>query len=146
MRVYTVPSVVIQGRQTENASLSEFRCHCQSATQDHILIYLYGSLVGIPLKVNQFHMDDSKTFREELAIRYPTLGHALWELDPWGLYNAVQVGDVGFIKFAMATSPVSSMLYHPETVHQIIHLNLILIFPNIFSDCNPGHRITSARV
>ena len=43
-------------------------------------------------------MDDSKTFREELAIQYPTLGRALWEPDPGGLYNAVQVGDVGFIR------------------------------------------------
>jgi hypothetical protein len=42
-------------------------------------------------------MDDSKTFREELAIQYPTLGRPLWEPDPGGLYNAVQVGDVGFI-------------------------------------------------
>ena len=43
-------------------------------------------------------MDDSKTFREELAIQYPTLGRALWEPDPGGLFNAVQVGDVGFIR------------------------------------------------
>jgi hypothetical protein len=43
-------------------------------------------------------MDDSKTFREQLAIQYPTLGRALWEPDPGGLYNAVQVGDVGFIR------------------------------------------------
>jgi hypothetical protein len=43
-------------------------------------------------------MDDSKTFREELSIQYPTLGRALWEPDPEGLYNAVQVGDVGFIR------------------------------------------------
>jgi hypothetical protein len=43
-------------------------------------------------------MDDSRTFREELAIQYPTLGRPLWEPDPGGLYNAVQVGDVGFIR------------------------------------------------
>ena len=43
-------------------------------------------------------MDDSKTFREELAIQYPTLGRPLWEPDPGGLYDAVQVGDVGFIR------------------------------------------------
>jgi hypothetical protein len=43
-------------------------------------------------------MDNSKTFREELAIQHPTLGRALWEPDPGGLYNAVQVGDVGFIR------------------------------------------------
>jgi hypothetical protein len=43
-------------------------------------------------------MDDSKTFREELAIQYPTLGRPIWEPDPGGLYKAVQVGDVGFIR------------------------------------------------
>ena len=43
-------------------------------------------------------MDDSKTFREELAIQYPDLGRPLWEPDPGGLYYAVQVGDVGFIR------------------------------------------------
>lgn len=38
------------------------------------------------------------TYREELAITYPTHGHALWEPDPGGLYDSVQVGDVGFIR------------------------------------------------
>jgi hypothetical protein len=47
---------------------------------------------------------------------------------------------------AMAISHVSSMLYRPEIVHQIIRLNLILIFLTIFSDYNPGHRIISAQV
>ena len=37
-------------------------------------------------------------FREELAIAYPTCGNALWEPDPGGQYNAVEVGDVGFIR------------------------------------------------
>lgn len=37
-------------------------------------------------------------FREELAIAYPTYGFALWEPDPGGQYNAVEVGDVGFIR------------------------------------------------
>jgi hypothetical protein len=48
-------------------------------------------------------MDNSKTFRDELAIQYPTLGRALWEPDPGGLYNAVQVGDVGFIRHGYFT-------------------------------------------
>ena len=43
-------------------------------------------------------MDDCYTFREELAITNPILGHALWEPDPGGLYDAVAVGDVGFIR------------------------------------------------
>jgi len=43
-------------------------------------------------------MDGCSIFREELAIRYPGHGHALWEPDPQGLYEAVAVGDVGFIR------------------------------------------------
>ena len=42
-------------------------------------------------------MDDSKIFREQLAIQYPEHGRALWEPDPGGLYDTVRVGDVGFI-------------------------------------------------
>ena len=48
-------------------------------------------------------MDSSKTFRDELAIQYPTLGRGLWDPDPGGLYNAVQVGDVGFIRHGYFT-------------------------------------------
>ena len=61
------------------------------------------SLIGFPLTDSQLPMDNSKTFREELAIQYPTLGRALWETDPGGLYNAVQVGDVGFIRHGYFT-------------------------------------------
>jgi hypothetical protein len=38
-------------------------------------------------------------FREQLAIKFPAYGHALWEPSPGSLYDqAVQVGDVGFIR------------------------------------------------
>jgi hypothetical protein len=37
-------------------------------------------------------------FRDQLALKYPAYGHALWAPNPWGLYSAVQVGDVGFIR------------------------------------------------
>ena len=39
-----------------------------------------------------------QTFREELAIKYPTFGYPLWEPGSRGRYHAVQVGDVGFIR------------------------------------------------
>ena len=39
-----------------------------------------------------------ETFREELAIKYPAFGYALWEPGSRGRYHAVQVGDVGFIR------------------------------------------------
>ncbi|KAI0248876.1 hypothetical protein BJV78DRAFT_1232159 [Lactifluus subvellereus] len=37
-------------------------------------------------------------FREALAIKYPAQGHALWVPGPGGLYSAVEVGDVGFVR------------------------------------------------
>jgi hypothetical protein len=37
-------------------------------------------------------------FREELATKYSTYGHALWEPSPGGPYNAAEIGDVGFIR------------------------------------------------
>jgi hypothetical protein len=37
-------------------------------------------------------------FREELAIKYPAYGHALWDPSPGGRYDAVDIGDVGFIR------------------------------------------------
>ena len=43
-------------------------------------------------------MGDCNIFREELGIRYPDHGHALWDPDPRELYNSVEVGDVGFIR------------------------------------------------
>jgi hypothetical protein len=48
--------------------------------------------------------------------------------------------------FAMAISPVSSMLYRPEIVHQMTQPNWILIIQTTFSHYNPGDRITSAGV
>jgi hypothetical protein len=42
---------------------------------------------------------DYEVFREQLAIRYPGHGHAIWGPSPptERSYNAVQVGDVGFM-------------------------------------------------
>jgi hypothetical protein len=41
---------------------------------------------------------DYDIFREELATKYPTYGHALWEPNPGGHHTAVEIGDVGFIR------------------------------------------------
>ena len=41
---------------------------------------------------------DYDIFRDELGMKYPALGHALWEPSPGGLYGSVEVGDVGFIR------------------------------------------------
>jgi hypothetical protein len=37
-------------------------------------------------------------FREELAIKHPAYGHALWVTSPGDIYSTVEVGDVGFIR------------------------------------------------
>ena len=37
------------------------------------------------------------TFRDQLAIAYPSFGHALWEPNP-GEFPPVEIGDVGFIR------------------------------------------------
>jgi hypothetical protein len=43
-------------------------------------------------------MADYDIFREQLAIKYPAYGHALWEPSPWQADRPVEVGDVGFIR------------------------------------------------
>lgn len=37
-------------------------------------------------------------FRDQLGLKYPAYGHALWEPSPGRLYSGVEVGDVGFIR------------------------------------------------
>jgi hypothetical protein len=67
---------------------------------------------------NRCQMDDCYTFREELALRYPTLGHALWEPDPGGLYDSVAVGDVGFIRegyFCRLFNALRPSVHPPDT-------------------------------
>jgi hypothetical protein len=43
-------------------------------------------------------MADYEIFREQLAIKYPSYGYALWEPSPANPNRPVQVGDVGFIR------------------------------------------------
>ena len=43
-------------------------------------------------------MADYEIFREQLAIKYPSYGHALWGPSPSNPDKPVQVGDVGFIR------------------------------------------------
>ena len=46
----------------------------------------------------QYPMADYDIFREQLAIKYPSYGHALWEPSPKTPDRPVQIGDVGFIR------------------------------------------------
>ena len=43
-------------------------------------------------------MADYDIFREQLAIKYPVYGHALWEPSPRDPDKPAQVGDVGFVR------------------------------------------------
>jgi hypothetical protein len=43
-------------------------------------------------------MADYNIFREQLAIRFPTYGHALWDPSPRDPGRPVKIGDVGFIR------------------------------------------------
>ena len=43
-------------------------------------------------------MADYDIYREQLAIKYPSYGHALWDPSPRISDKPVQVGDVGFIR------------------------------------------------
>ena len=43
-------------------------------------------------------MADYDIFREQLGIRHPAYGHALWDPSPSSPDRPVEVGDVGFIR------------------------------------------------
>ena len=43
-------------------------------------------------------MADYNIFREQLGIRFPTYGHALWDPCPEEPDKPVKIGDVGFIR------------------------------------------------
>ena len=43
-------------------------------------------------------MVDYDIFRDQLAIRHPAYGHALWDPPPSSPDRPVEVGDVGFIR------------------------------------------------
>jgi len=73
------------------------------------------------------------TFRVALAWKYPNCGHALWEPSPGGLYDSVEVGDVGFIRkgcfhrlfnvFLPGDHPSHQNFGVPES-HQQLRLNV----------------------
>ena len=43
-------------------------------------------------------MADHDIFREQLGLRYPNYGHALWDPRPNSPDKPVEIGDVGFIR------------------------------------------------
>jgi hypothetical protein len=65
-------------------------------------------------------MADYDIFREKLAIKYPSYGHALWEPSPMNPNRPVQVGDVGFIRQGRFCHIFSALLpaNHPSQPFQ----------------------------
>jgi hypothetical protein len=57
-------------------------------------------------------------FRQELAIKYPAYGHALWEPSPGEHYPTVAVGDVGFIRQGKFHRLFNSLLPADHPSHQ----------------------------
>ena len=63
---------------------------------------------------------DHDIFREEIAIKYPSHGCALWAPSPpvGGRYLAVQVGDVGFIERGSFRRLFNILLPKDDKSHQ----------------------------
>ena len=69
--------------------------------------------------------------RDQLAIRYPALGHALWEPNP-GLYSPVEVGDVGFIREGKFHRLFNALLPADHPSHQRFNV------PENYEPLRPG--------
>jgi hypothetical protein len=58
-------------------------------------------------------------FREQLAIKYPAFGHALWEPNPWNPDRPVEVGDVGFIREGKFYRLFNALLPADDLSHEL---------------------------
>ena len=63
-------------------------------------------------------MADCDIFREQLAIKYPLYGHALWEPSPRYPDKPVQVGDVGFIRKGKFCRLFNALLLENDPSHE----------------------------
>ena len=63
-------------------------------------------------------MADCDIFREQLAIKYPLYGHALWEPSPRYPKKPVQVGDVGFIRGGKFHRLFNALLPETDPSHE----------------------------
>ncbi len=62
---------------------------------------------------------DYDIFREQLAIKYPSYGHALWQPSPWDPDMPVQVGDVGFIRSGKFHRLFNALLPADHSSHEL---------------------------
>jgi hypothetical protein len=58
-------------------------------------------------------------FREQLAIKHPAYGHALWEPNPGRLYSPVEVGDVGYVREGKFHRLFNALLAADHPSHRI---------------------------
>ena len=84
-------------------------------------------------------MGDCNIFREELAIRYPDLGYALWDPDSGGLYNSVEVGDVGFIRRGCFYRLFTALLPGDPPSDPDTHGDNSLVYPPKLEPKTPHH-------
>ena len=63
-------------------------------------------------------MADYDIFREQLAITYPSYGHALWQPSPRYPDKPVQVGDVGFIRKGKFRRLFNALLPENDPSHE----------------------------
>ena len=92
-------------------------------------------------------VDEYDIFREQLAIKYPSYGHGLWEPSPWKPDRPVAVGDVGFIRRGRfhnlfnALRPAEGQPNVPEYYEQLFprfsdHISTIFLSPSHY--CSAG--------
>ena len=100
-----------------------------------ITILPYLTLAGIVFSLTvAVPMADYDIFREQLAIKYPTYGHALWGPRPKKPDRPVQVGDVGFIRRGYFHRLFNALLSADDPSHELgvpeYHEPLILSVPD----------------
>jgi hypothetical protein len=93
-------------------------------------------------------MAEFNVFRDELAITYPGLGHALWDPHPGSLSPPVEIGDVGFVKDGRFSRLFNALLpgdhpshatfgvpenYEPLQLREQDHIDRGALSPGIFS-------------
>ena len=98
-------------------------------------------------------------FREQLAIKFPAYGHALWEPSPGSLYDALQVGDVGHTRegrfqrlfnILLPANDPSHQNYGVPEYHEPFrpsvpnHIDFGILRPNDF--CSSGVTLESGEV
>ena len=65
-----------------------------------------------------FAMAHYDIFRGQLASKYPTYGHALWEPSPPSLHSPVEIGDVGFVREGRFIRLFNALLSADHPSHQ----------------------------